>query len=112
VGGRHHTPDRARVPYLVAVIRLGEPGGAGVAAVEHDGYFVLLRRARGSIGRFGKPEILQHRSRQPVHQSRLTGVLRRHEVQISMDGSGRWMDNVFIERLWRSLKYETSTLKG
>ena len=36
------------------------------------------------------------------------GELRgsRHEVRISMDGRGRWMDNVFIERLWRSLKYE------
>jgi putative transposase len=35
-----------------------------------------------------------------------TGVLSRHEVTISMDGKGRCMDNVFIERLWRSLKYE------
>jgi putative transposase len=33
-------------------------------------------------------------------------VLRDAEVRISMDGRGRWMDNVFIERLWRSLKYE------
>jgi len=36
----------------------------------------------------------------------LTAVLRELEVRISMDGPGRWMDNVFIERLWRSLKYE------
>ena len=35
-----------------------------------------------------------------------TSVLREVEVRISMDGRGRWMDNVFIERLWRSLKYE------
>ena len=35
-----------------------------------------------------------------------TTVLREAEVRISMDGRGRWMDNVFIERLWRSLKYE------
>jgi putative transposase len=33
-------------------------------------------------------------------------------VRISMDGRGRWMDNVFIERLWRSLKYEDVYLKG
>ena len=33
-------------------------------------------------------------------------MLRDAEVRISMDGRGRWMDNVFIERLWRSLKYE------
>jgi putative transposase len=35
-----------------------------------------------------------------------TDVLRAAGVRISMDGRGRWMDNVFIERLWRSLKYE------
>jgi putative transposase len=33
-------------------------------------------------------------------------VLRDHNVQISMDGKGRWLDNVFVERLWRSVKYE------
>jgi len=33
-------------------------------------------------------------------------VLLAHEVRVSMDGKGRWMDNVFVERLWRSLKYE------
>jgi putative transposase len=37
---------------------------------------------------------------------RFTGVLQAAGVRISMDGRGRWMDNVFIERLWRSLKYE------
>ena len=37
---------------------------------------------------------------------RFTDVLKDAGVRISMDGRGRWMDNVFIERLWRSLKYE------
>src|SRR5262249_46506644 len=35
-----------------------------------------------------------------------TGALKRHEVMISMDGKERRMDNIFVERLWRSLKYE------
>ena len=35
-----------------------------------------------------------------------TGALNNHDVQISMDGKGRCMDNIFIERLWRSVKYE------
>ena len=35
-----------------------------------------------------------------------TGTLKRHEITISMDGKGRCMDNIFVERLWRSLKYE------
>jgi putative transposase len=41
-----------------------------------------------------------------------TGVLIAAGIRISMDGRGRWMDNVFIERRWRSLKYEDVYLKG
>ncbi len=41
-----------------------------------------------------------------------TGVLLSHGVKISMDGRGRWLDNVFIERLWRSVKYEEVYLKA
>ena len=41
-----------------------------------------------------------------------TDLLKDHGVKISMDGKGRWMDNVFIERLWRSLKYEEVYLKA
>lgn len=49
--------------------------------------------------------------RRPVESTQFTSyaftsVLRDAEVRISMDGRGRWMDIVFIERLWRSLKYE------
>ncbi len=43
---------------------------------------------------------------------RFTEVLKAHGIKISMDGKGRWMDNVFIERLWRSLKYEEVYLKA
>ena len=42
----------------------------------------------------------------PFTSPRFTTVLPRAGVRLSMDGRGRWMDNVFIERLWRSLKYE------
>jgi putative transposase len=40
-----------------------------------------------------------------------TGRLEAHGIEVSMDGKGRWMDNVFIERLWRSVKYEEIYLK-
>ena len=40
-----------------------------------------------------------------------TDVLKDHDIKISMDGKGRWMDNVFIERLWRSVKYEDIYIK-
>ena len=41
-----------------------------------------------------------------------TGVLLKHGVAISMDGKGAWRDNVFVERLWRSVKYEEVYLKA
>ena len=41
-----------------------------------------------------------------------TGVLKEHGIKISMDGKGRWIDNVFVERLWRSVKYEEVYLKA
>ena len=42
----------------------------------------------------------------------LTGLLQRHGIAISMDGRGAWRDNVFVERLWRSVKYEEVYLKA
>ncbi|MDA1279674.1 MAG: integrase core domain-containing protein, partial [Chloroflexi bacterium] len=41
-----------------------------------------------------------------------TGLLKDHGIQISMDGRGSWRDNVFIERLWRSVKYEEVYLRA
>jgi putative transposase len=38
--------------------------------------------------------------------NKFISILAKHNIQISMDGKGRWMDNVFVERFWRSLKYE------
>ena len=54
------------------------------------------------------PRNLQHRSGQPTQFTSLAfkHVLITAGIRVSMDGKGRWMDNVFIERLWRSLKYE------
>jgi putative transposase len=59
-----------------------------------------------ALARFGKPEIFNTDQGSQFTSTDFTGVLRDAEVRISMDGRGRWMDNVFIERLWRSLKYE------
>ena len=41
-----------------------------------------------------------------------TTVLNAHDITISMDGKGRWVDNVFVERLWRSVKYEDVYLRA
>ena len=65
-----------------------------------------------ALARFGKPDIFNTDQGSQFTSAAFTGVLAAAGVRISMDGRGRWMDNVFIERLWRSLKYEDIYLKG
>ncbi len=59
-----------------------------------------------ALASHGKPEIFNTDQGSQFTGDAFTGRLRTAEVRISMDGRGRWLDNVFIERLWRSLKYE------
>jgi len=59
-----------------------------------------------ALARFGRPEIFNTDQGSQFTSPRFTNLLKDAGVRISMDGRGRWMDNVFIERLWRSLKYE------
>ena len=59
-----------------------------------------------ALARFGRPDIFNSDQGSQFTSPRFTEVLTDAGVRISMDGRGRWMDNVFIERLWRSLKYE------
>jgi putative transposase len=65
-----------------------------------------------ALTRFGRLEILNTDQGSQFTSAAFTGVLAAAGVRISMDGRGRWMDNVFIERLWRSIKYEDIYLKG
>lgn len=59
-----------------------------------------------AMTRHGKPEIFNTDQGSQFTSPRFTELLTDAGVRISMDGRGRWMDNVFIERLWRSMKYE------
>ena len=65
-----------------------------------------------ALARYGKPEIFNTDQGSQFTSAAFTGLLIKADVRVSMDGRGRWMDNVFIERLWRSLKYEDIYLKG
>jgi putative transposase len=65
-----------------------------------------------ALARFGRPEIFNADQGSQFTSAVFTGVLAAAGIRISMDGRGRWIDNVFIERLWRSLKYEDIYLKG
>jgi putative transposase len=65
-----------------------------------------------ALARFGTPDIFNTDQGSQFTSAAFTGTLVAADIRISMDGRGRWMDNVFIERLWRSLKYEEIYLKG
>ena len=65
-----------------------------------------------ALARFGKPDIFNTDQGSQFTSAEFTGVLLDTGIKVSMDGRGRWMDNVFIERLWRSLKHEEIYLKG
>ncbi len=60
---------------------------------------------------YPKPEIFNTDQGAQFTGHAFTGVLKKHGISISMDGKGRAMDNIFIERLWRSVKYEEIYLK-
>ena len=59
-----------------------------------------------ALRRFGRPDIFNTDQGSQFTSTDFTDVLKAHGITISMDGKGRCMDNIFVERLWRSLKYE------
>ena len=70
-----------------------------------DGAFCVAA-LQEALARYGRPDIFNTDQGSQFTSDDFTGTLERHEVTISMDGKGRYMDNIFVERLWRSLKYE------
>ena len=65
-----------------------------------------------ALRRHGKPEIFNSDQGSQFTSNAFTGVLKREGIAISMDGRGRAFDNIFVERLWRSVKHEDVYLKG
>lgn len=106
-----YVPMRRGFLYLVAVMdwwsraalswRLSNTMDAGfcVAALEE------------ALRRYGRPEVFNTDQGSQFTCEAFVGTLLGAEIAVSMDGRGRWMDNVFIERLWRSLKHEEVYLK-
>ena len=62
--------------------------------------------------RYGKPEIFNTDQGSQFTSDAFTSVLKENNIQISMDGRSAWRDNVFVERLWKSVKYEEVYLKA
>lgn len=71
-----------------------------------------LDAVREAIARHGCPGIFNTDQGSQFTSLEFTGLLKEHGIQISMDGKGCWRDNVFVERLWKSVKYEEVYLRA
>jgi putative transposase len=65
-----------------------------------------------AIRKYGAPEIFNTDQGSQFTSEAFTNILISKGISISMDGKGRWVDNVYVERLWRSVKYEDIHLKA
>lgn len=124
-------PGHRIYPYLLRIASLIEPIRPGaltsrmcqwvylVAIMDWHSRRVLSRRLSNTLTadfciealeealrNFGQPEIFNTDQGSQFTSSEFTDVLKDAGIKISMDGKGAWRDNVFIERLWRSVKYE------
>jgi len=71
-----------------------------------------LEAVEEALSRHGRPEIFNTDQGSQFTSAAFTGVLLDNTIAISMDGKGAWRDNVFVERLWRSVKYEEVYLRA
>lgn len=128
-------PEHPVYPYLLRNLTIGRPNQVWasdityipmahgfaylVAIIDWHSRFVLswrlsntmdtsfcLEALEEALQRYGKPEIFNTDQGSQFTSEAFTGRLRQEGIAISMDGCGRCIDNVFVERLWRSLKYE------
>jgi len=128
-------PEHTRYPYLLRGLSIVRPNQVWCADITyipmHKGFLYLVAimdwhckkvlswklsntmdadfcvaALEEALAKHGKPNIFNTDQGSQFTSFTFTNVLRDNGIRISMDGRGRWLDNVFIERLWRSLKYE------
>jgi putative transposase len=98
--------------YLVAVVDwYTRRTLAWKISVTMDTHF-CLEAVEEAIMRYGTPEIMNTDQGSQFTSQAFVGLMKENEIRISMDGKGSWRDNIFIERLWRSVKYEDIYLRA
>lgn len=137
----HSHPEHKRYPYLLRNMAIDKPNQVWCADITYipmrRGFLYLVAimdwnsrkvlswrlsntmesdfcvsALEEALSKHGKPEIFNTDQGSQFTSLDFTQTLKDADVRISMDGKGRWMDNVMIERLWRSLKYECVYLHG
>ena len=71
-----------------------------------------LEAVEEALARYGRPEIFNTDQGSQFTSEAFTGLIQSNGIAVSMDGRGAWRDNVFVERLWRSVKYEEVYLRA
>jgi putative transposase len=107
-----YIPMRRGFLYLVAIVDWASRAVLSwrlSTTMEADFCVEALNEA---IARYGVPEIFNTDQGAQFTSEAFLSVLEQNRIRISMDGKGRWRDNVFVERLWRSIKYEEVYLKA
>jgi putative transposase len=134
-------PEHKIYPYLLRGLNIDRPNQAWVTDITYipmpKGFFYLVavmdwhsrkvltwrlsntmdatfcvEALEEALATYGRPEIFNSDQGAQFTSTAFTGVLEAAGVRISMDGKGRCMDNIFVERLWRSLKYEDIYLRA
>ena len=73
---------------------------------------LCLEAVEEALAKYGRPEIFNTDQGSQFTSAAFTGLLADNAIAISMDGKGAWRDNVFVERIWRSVKYEEVYLRA
>ena len=93
--------------YLVAILDLYSRKKLAFRVSNTLATDFCVEALREAFARYGTPEIFNTDQGSQFTDEEFTEVLAAKSIRISMDGKGRWIDNVFVERLWRSVKYES-----
>jgi putative transposase len=80
-------------------------------SITMDAHF-CLEAVEEALQRYGTPEIMNTDQGRQFTSQAFLGLMKKHDIRVSMDGKGAWRDNVFVERLWRSVKYEDVYLRA
>ena len=110
--GHHLHSDGARLRLSGGGGGLVQPAGAGLAGVDHDGGRFCLEAVDEALARHGRPEIFNTDQGSQFTSVAFTGLLLDNGDRDQHGRPGAWRDNVFVERLWRSVKYEEVYLRA
>ena len=112
MGRGHHLPAHGPgVPLPGGSHGLAQPVRGGLAAVHTLEAGFCAEALEEALGQ-GQPEVFNTDQGSQFTSLEFTQVLKDRGVKISMDGKGRYSDNIFVERLWRTVKYEEVYLKA